>query len=117
MLQYNEIDHDSWLIEIGVLSTQILAPALFILPLAFALCYWTGLEGYYFWDLPITDSMDGFSKFYLELDNQSPGRVGRWIGWQIVKSFMNQNPKTSAQELLSMPFQKLFYLSKYKPKR
>lgn len=58
-----------------------------------------------------------FSKFYLELDNQSPGRVGRWIGWQIVKSFMNQNPKTSAQELLSMPFQKLFYLSKYKPKR
>ena len=58
-----------------------------------------------------------FSKFYLELDNQSPGRVGRWIGWQIVRSFMNQNPKTSAQELLRMPSQKLFYLSKYKPKR
>jgi len=58
-----------------------------------------------------------FSKFYLELDNDSPGRVGRWIGWQIVKSFMNQNPETSAQELLRMPFQKLFNLSKYKPKR
>ena len=58
-----------------------------------------------------------FSKFYLELDNESPGRVGRWIGWQIVKSFMNQNPETSTQELLRMPFQKLFNLSKYKPKR
>ena len=58
-----------------------------------------------------------FSKFYLELDNESPGRVGRWIGWQIVKSFMNQNPETSIQELLRMPTQKLFNLSKYKPKR
>ena len=58
-----------------------------------------------------------FSKFYLELDNESPGRVGRWIGWQIVKSFMNQNPETSIQELLRMSTQKLFNLSKYKPKR
>ena len=24
-------------------------------------------------------------KFYLQLDNESPGKVGRWIGWQIVK--------------------------------
>lgn len=82
VLQYNEIDHDSWLIEIGVLSTQILAPALFILPLAFALCYWTGLEGYYFWDLPITDSMDGFSKFYLDAGFlfALPAPLGQWTG-------------------------------------
>ena len=58
-----------------------------------------------------------FSKFYLELDNESPGRVGRWIGWQIVKSFMDQKSETSTQELLRMPAQKLFNLSKYKPKR
>jgi hypothetical protein len=29
-----------------------------------------------------------FSKFYLEIDNESPGQVGGWIGWQIVRSYM-----------------------------
>ncbi|HTG67078.1 MAG TPA: gliding motility lipoprotein GldB, partial [Flavobacterium sp.] len=32
-----------------------------------------------------------FSKFYLEIDNESPGRVGAWIGWQIVRSYMKNN--------------------------
>jgi gliding motility-associated lipoprotein GldB len=32
-----------------------------------------------------------FSKFYLEIDNDSPGRVGAWIGWQIVRSFAKNN--------------------------
>ena len=32
-----------------------------------------------------------FSKFGLELDNDSPGRVGRFVGWQIVRSFMSAN--------------------------
>ena len=32
-----------------------------------------------------------FSKFYLELDNESPGMVGRYIGWQIVRSYMKNN--------------------------
>jgi gliding motility-associated lipoprotein GldB len=58
-----------------------------------------------------------FSKFYLQLDNESPGRVGRWIGWQIVRSFVNQNPEITTEELLKMPAQKVFNLSKYKPKR
>ena len=30
-----------------------------------------------------------FSKFYLEIDNDSPGQVGAWIGWQIVRSYMD----------------------------
>jgi gliding motility-associated lipoprotein GldB len=38
-----------------------------------------------------------FSKFYLEIDNQTPGRVGAWLGWQIVRSYMNNNP-TSLQD-------------------
>ena len=58
-----------------------------------------------------------FSKFYLQLDNESPGRVGRWIGWQIIDNYMSQYPETSLEELLRMPAQKLFNLSKYKPKR
>jgi gliding motility-associated lipoprotein GldB len=58
-----------------------------------------------------------FSKFYLQLDNESPGRVGRWMGWQIIKSYINQNPETPLEALLRMPAQQLFQLSKYKPKR
>ena len=58
-----------------------------------------------------------FSKFYLQLDNESPGRIGRWIGWQIVRSFHKQNPNISLQELIKLPFQQIFNKSKYKPKR
>ena len=58
-----------------------------------------------------------FSKFYLQLDNESPGRIGRWIGWQILRSYKKQNPDIPLQKLLKMPAQQLFNQSKYKPKR
>jgi len=57
-----------------------------------------------------------FSKFYLEIDNESPGRVGQWIGWQIVRSFMDNN-KVSVQEMLKMDTNTIFEKSKYKPKK
>ena len=58
-----------------------------------------------------------FSKFYLQLDNETPGRIGSWLGWQIVNSYMTQFPETPLDELLKISPQKLFNLSKYKPKR
>lgn len=57
-----------------------------------------------------------FSKFYLEIDNESPGRIGQWIGWQIVRSFMENN-EVSLQEMLKMDAKQIFELSKYKPKK
>ena len=57
-----------------------------------------------------------FSKFYLEIDNESPGRVGAWIGWQMVRSFMKNND-VSLQEMLKMNAKELFEKSKYKPKK
>ena len=57
-----------------------------------------------------------FSKFYLEIDNDSPGRVGQWIGWQIVRSFM-QNNDVSMQDMLKMDDKEIFEKSKYKPKK
>jgi len=57
-----------------------------------------------------------FSKFYLEIDNDSPGRVGTWIGWQIVRSFMENNEVT-LPELLKMNAKEIFVKSKYKPKK
>ncbi len=57
-----------------------------------------------------------FSKFGLELDNESPGRIGRFIGWQIVRSFMEKNNIT-LQQLLTLSADDLFKKSNYKPKK
>ncbi|MFK8296777.1 gliding motility lipoprotein GldB [Capnocytophaga cynodegmi] len=58
-----------------------------------------------------------FSKFYLELDSESPGGVGRFIGLQIVKSFMEKNEQISIIEMLTMKPEELFKQSFYKPKK
>jgi gliding motility-associated lipoprotein GldB len=57
-----------------------------------------------------------FSKFYLEIDNDTPGRVGAWIGWQIVRSYMKNNEVT-VQQLLQTDAVEIFNKSKYKPKK
>ena len=57
-----------------------------------------------------------FSKFQLELDNESPGRIGRFIGWKIIRSFMEKNDVT-LQQLLSLPAEEVFKRSKYKPSK
>jgi hypothetical protein len=57
-----------------------------------------------------------FSKFYLEIDNDSPGRVGAWIGWQMVRSYMKNNNVT-LPELLKTNNKEIFEKSKYKPKK
>jgi gliding motility-associated lipoprotein GldB len=57
-----------------------------------------------------------FSKFYLEIDNETPGQVGAWIGWQIVRSYMESN-EVPLQELLYTNAQEIFKKSKYKPKK
>ena len=56
-----------------------------------------------------------YSKFYLELDAESSPRIGQYIGWQIVKAFMNKNPNTSIKELLNMESDAIFKKSNYKP--
>ena len=57
-----------------------------------------------------------FSKFYLDIDNDSPGQVGAWIGWQIVTSYMKNNDVT-INELMNKKAKEIFEQSKYKPKK
>ncbi|MDD3004846.1 gliding motility lipoprotein GldB [Flavobacterium sp.] len=57
-----------------------------------------------------------FSKFYLEIDNESPGRVGTWIGWQIVRAYAENN-KIDVKKLLTTDATTIFNNSKYKPKK
>ncbi len=58
-----------------------------------------------------------FSKFYLEIDNDSPGRLGRYMGWQIVRAYMGRNPEVTLEELLKKPADEIYIQSKYKPKK
>lgn len=57
-----------------------------------------------------------FSKFYMEHDSLSPGQVGVWVGWQIVRSYMQHN-NVSLQELLKISVTDLYTKSKYKPRK
>ncbi len=57
-----------------------------------------------------------FSKFYMDIDQQSPGQVGVWVGLQIIKSYMNNNDVTLRQ-LLQANTEEIFTKSKYKPKK
>ena len=58
-----------------------------------------------------------FSKFYLEIDNETPGRIGAWLGWQIVKAYATNNPEIKIQQLLVSDAETIFTKSKYKPKK
>ena len=58
-----------------------------------------------------------FSKFYLEdIDTDSPGRLGQYIGWQIVRAYMKNN-NTSLKDMLIMPAEAIFNKSKFKPRK
>lgn len=49
---------------------------------------------------------------------ESPGRTGPYIGYQIVKAFMNRKPELNLKDLvLFNDSQKLMEISKYKPNR
>ena len=59
-----------------------------------------------------------FSKFYTSFDSESPGRLGRWIGWEIVNSYMQSHPEISLTDLINeQDAQKILRESRYKPKR
>ena len=58
-----------------------------------------------------------FSKFYLEeIDADSPGRLGQYIGWQIVRAYMDQND-ASLKDLLIATTEDIFNNSKFKPRK
>ena len=54
--------------------------------------------------------------FTNQFGQQSPARVGEWIGWLIVRSYMNKNREISLNELLDNDdFQMIFNNSGYRP--
>jgi len=53
-----------------------------------------------------------------EIGKQCPGRIATWVGWQIVRKYMAENPNVTLQQLMQeTDAQKIFTQSRYKPKR
>ena len=54
--------------------------------------------------------------FTSEISQDSPGRLGIWLGWRIVQSYMEHNENVTLQELMAEPdAQKILEESYYKP--
>lgn len=52
----------------------------------------------------------------LEIGDKAPGRIGIWLGWQIVNRFMEENEDVSVPQLMEIDDpQRIFTQSKYKP--
>jgi gliding motility-associated lipoprotein GldB len=49
---------------------------------------------------------------------EAPGNIGAWVGWQIVKQYMNKNSTITMQQLMNeTDGQKILDASKYKPSK
>ena len=57
-----------------------------------------------------------FSKFYLQLDAESPSRLGQYIGWNIIRAYMDKND-VSIKTMLNTSAEEIFNKANYKPKK
>ncbi|MDB5198119.1 MAG: hypothetical protein JWO92_82 [Chitinophagaceae bacterium] len=67
-------------------------------------------------DQNIVKNYIGESPKTQELGEGSPGNIGAFSGWQIVKKYMDKNSKTSLQELMKTNAREIYSQSKYKPR-
>lgn len=51
-----------------------------------------------------------------EINEATPGFIGQFTGWQIVKKWMEKNDKFTLQQLLQTPNKQIFEEARYKPK-
>lgn len=59
----------------------------------------------------------GEAPFTTGLPKEAPARIGQYLGWQIVRSYMSQQKKIDLVQLMNESnSQKILNLSKYKPK-
>ncbi len=50
------------------------------------------------------------------MPQSSPGNIGQWVGWQIVKKFAAENSSLNPTEIMNTPARKILTEAKYKPK-
>lgn len=62
--------------------------------------------------------LDERPKVYeIEIGDKCPGRIGTWLGWEIVNKYMKVNQVDLQSLMIEKDAQKIFTLSNYKPER
>ncbi len=65
----------------------------------------------------VTNRYVGERPTTFEIGNNCPGRIGRWLGWQIVRAYADRNPKLSLMDIMKeKDAKKILTQSRYKPK-
>ena len=67
-------------------------------------------------DQNITKNYIGESPKTQELGEGSPGNIGAFSGWQIVKKYMDKNPATTLADLMKINAREIYNQSRYKPR-
>ena len=56
--------------------------------------------------------------FTAEFSKDAPARLGEWLGWHIVRKYMENNPKVTLQDLMAeKDAQKILSMSEFKPEK
>jgi hypothetical protein len=58
----------------------------------------------------------GEAPFTPTMPTASPGNIGQWVGWQIVKKFAEKNASLTLSDVMKTDPGKIFEQAKYKPK-
>ena len=67
-------------------------------------------------EVEVITKFTGEGPFTTGFVKESPARTGNWIGWRIVRDYMNANPKTTLDQLMTENDpQMILSKSKYKP--
>ncbi len=67
-------------------------------------------------DMKIVSEFTNDGPFSGSISKECPPRIAMWVGWQLVKSYMKNNPKVTVDELMNeKDAQKILSKSKYKP--
>ena len=65
----------------------------------------------------IKDKFISERPYTFEISQICPGRIGRWVGWEIIKDYHEQKEDISFQQIMANPnAQEIFIGSKYKPR-
>lgn len=58
----------------------------------------------------------GESPFTQNMPESSPGNIGQWVGWQIIKRFAEKNAELKIEEIMKAEPKQILEEAKYKPK-
>ncbi|HEU4859445.1 MAG TPA: hypothetical protein VFT15_06405, partial [Chitinophagaceae bacterium] len=58
----------------------------------------------------------GEAPFTQSMSPASPGNIGQWVGWQIMKKFAEENSSLNVTDVLKTDARKILEGAKYKPK-